>query len=434
MPPSRCLSGVEPSNLQNRVDHWQRFKTGDFKQKWNSSKLIVKEGDSAIAPLLELLDDPTADAETHWFTIRALGNFPGEPEVIAALATQVNNDASCYANRTSEQAAELSAFVIETLAAMGTSAIDVLSQLLEDPQRRLLAAKALNRVRSSGIIPAMVRVANDNDAMVRYYAVDALGSFHSSTVTPVLLAALKDLSAAVRKVAVMALGRRRDLQESYQLSQQLQPLLWDIDVAVSCQAALALGRLGADDTITSLKSVLLSEHTPMALRIDTVRALGWYCDFASVHGQTTTANGTVNKAFTVLTDTLTCCRDGDANTQNAPQGLTAQERAKLQITIIRVLGDLRRSLLANQATDVLIHHLEEQLPISVIQVLIMALANLKQPQAFDALMPLLNHPAETIPIHAIAALKQLDPEDNLSRVTDYINGLSDDLTDILNFW
>ncbi len=424
MPPSRGANGVEFSGLQNRADHWQRFKTGDFKQKWNSSKFIVKEGESSILPLLELLEDPTVDAETHWFTIRALGNFPDEPEVIAALAAQINSDISYYVSRTSEQSAELSAFAIETLAAMGPLAIDVLIHLLADPQRRLLAAKALNQVRSSGVITAMVSIANDDDAMVRYYAVDALGSFHSSEVTPILLAALKDLSAAVRKAAVMALGRRRDLQEQCRLSQQLQPLLWDIDLAVSCQAALALGRLGAKDTVDDLQRVLLSEHTPVALRIDTVRALGWCCD----------AHPLVNRALRVLTHSLKYFCDGAGDNGNPSNVLTCQEKAKLQLTIVRVLGNQRYDSVASYATDVLIEQLGYKVSTSVIQAVIMALANLRQPQAFDALLPLLNHPTETVPIHTIAALKQLDPEDSLQRVTDYMGGGGDSPSDILNLW
>ena len=225
MPPSRGLSGLEPSERKDRGNHWQRFKTGDFEQRWNSSKSIVREGKDAIAPLLALLNDPTADSETHWFTIRALGNFP-ETAVVKAIAAQIGEPED-YPHRTIEQAAELSEFAIETLAGMGTVAIDVLSQLLQEPRQRLMAAKALNRVRSSGIIPAMVQMADDKDARVRLYAVDALGSFHDAVVTPVLLSALKDPAAAVRKAAIMALGRRQDLQASHQLSQQLQPLLPD---------------------------------------------------------------------------------------------------------------------------------------------------------------------------------------------------------------
>ena len=428
MPPSRSCSKVEPSNLQNRVDHWQSFKTGDFSQKWNSSKLIVREGQGAIAPLLNLLNDPTADAETHWFTIRALGNFSA-PEVVTALAAQID-DTSSYINRTPEQTIELSEFVIETLAAMGALAIDVLSQLLQNPQRRLLAAKALNQVRSSGVIPAMVSISKDDDAMVRYYAIDALGSFHSAAVTPVLLTALSDSSAAVRKAAVMALGRRQDLQERHRLSQQLQPLLWDIDLAVSCQAALALGRLGADDTLEALQQILLSQHTPLGLRIDTVRALEWYCDSPAAG-----ANTAMGQAFAVLTQALIEFGGGlDDKDDNSDHGLTPQGKSQIIVAIIRVLGDLRHGSMAQDATEILSQQLQYQPPAIELQAIIMALASLGHPQAFDALLPLLNHPADAVPIHTIAALKRLDPDHSLQRVTTYLNHLPEPPTDILSLW
>ncbi|MEM7062969.1 MAG: HEAT repeat domain-containing protein [Cyanobacteria bacterium P01_B01_bin.77] len=419
---------METSKLQNQTDHWQHFKAGDFSQKWNSSKLIVREGKDAIAPLLALLSDPTADAETHWFTIRALGHFP-DPNVIAAIAAQID-DTAAYPHRTAEQTIELSTFAIETLAAMGAVAIEVLSRLLESPQRRLLAAKALNQVRSSGVIPAMVRVAQDEDAQVRYYAIDALGSFHSAVVTPVLLAALTDPSTAVRKAAVMALGRRRDLQAQCQLSQQLQPLLWDIDLAVSCQTALALGRLGAESTLDALQQVLLSAHTPMALRIDTVRALEWYCDERS-----SDPNQSCQRAFTLLTQALSeFSSSHEEQEPDPPPPPSPSQETQLSVAIVRVLGDLHQGTMATQATQSLIHHLQSQPSMTVVQAIIMALASLNQPQSFDALLPLLHHPADTIAIHTIAALKRLDPEQSLERVTTYLHQLPGQPTDVLVLW
>ncbi|MEM8612244.1 MAG: HEAT repeat domain-containing protein [Cyanobacteria bacterium P01_H01_bin.105] len=422
MPLSRGLSRVESSELQNRMDHWQHFKAGDFGQKWNSSKLIVREGKRAIAPLLELLSDPMVDCETHWFTIRALGHFP-EPDVIDAIARQIDCSAD-YVNRTAEQSTELSSFAIETLAAMGTAAVDILSQLLTYPQRRLLAAKALNQVRSSGVIPAMVSIAEDENAEVRYYAIDALGSFHSDLVTPVLLSALSDPSAAVRKSAVMALGRRQDLQAHYQLSQRLQPLLWDINLSVSCQTALALGRLGDGDTLDALQQVLVSTHTPMALRIDTVRALEWYCDRTSAD----LSDQTAQRAFGVLTDAL---KEFGAVETGDSGALNPQETLQILVAIVRVLGELRQGALAPQATQSLIKHLESQSAASVVQAVVMALASLGQAQAFDALLPLLNHPVDAVPIHTIAALKRLDPEHSFERASAY---LDDSRTDVLKLW
>ncbi|MEM9979452.1 MAG: HEAT repeat domain-containing protein [Cyanobacteria bacterium P01_D01_bin.2] len=414
---------MKQSDLQSgRMDPWQHFRTGDFKQRWDSSKLIVRQGRDAIAPLLALLGDPTADSETHWFTIRALGHFP-EPEVIAALAAQIG-EAPAYVHRTPEQSAELSAFSIETLAAMGGAAIDVLSQLLQVPQQRLLAAKALNQVRSSGVIPAMISIATDGDERVRYYAIDALGSFHSDAVTPVLLAALSDPDRAVRKAAVMALGRRRDLPASHQLSQRLQPLLWDIDLAVSTQTALALGRLGADDTITALEQVLLSEHTPVVLRIDTVRALAWWCD----RPDSLSANR-VDRAFTLLAQAL-----GQFSPSPDTPGAVGPMDPAVLVAIVRVLGNIRCEAMAPKASQILIEQLQRPSPLAVTQAVIMALANLGQPQTFDVLLPLLTYPADAVAIHVIAALKRLDPEHSLGRVTTYLSSVSPCQSDILKLW
>lgn len=432
MTPSRGLRRKESSELQDSTDHWIRFKTGDFGEKWNSSKLIVKEGKSAIAPLIALLRDPTADAETHWFTIRALGSFP-DPQVITAIASQIG-PACHYEQRTAEQATELNNFAIETLAAMGALAIDVLTQLLQSPQQRLLAAKALNQIRSVGVIPAMVSISKDENATVRYYAVDALGSFHNPVVTPVLIDALSDPAPTVRKAAVMALGRRPDLQTSCQLSQQIQPLLWDIDMTVCCQAALALGRLGTEDTIATLHQVLMSINTPLVLRLDIVRALAWCCDNANRSVYPEFSRQAPQQAYDTLKQAL---QDFAANHFTASKenvtSLSSEEIEQILVAIVRVFGNLRP--IANVVTQSLIAFLKTQPPsVAVTQATIMALADLTQPQAFEALLPLLNHRAEAIPIHTIAALKRLDPEHSLERVTRYLNKFSDSGVGILELW
>ena len=414
--------GVDASDLR-RTDPWQGFRTGDFGQKWNSSKLILKQGKDAIAPLLTLLSDPTADAETHWFTIRALGSFP-EPEVITAIAAQIDDNPRYH--RTSEQTAEISAFAIETLAAMGPLAIDALSQLLQNPQQRLLAAKALNQVRTTGVIPVLAGVANDPDARVRYYAIDALGSFHNAAVTPVLLAAIGDPSAAVRKAAVMALGRRSDLQAQHRLNRQLEPLLWDMDLGVSCQTALALGRLGHRDSLAALQQELLSAHTPMDMQVANIRALAWFCDRADR-----------DAALTLLIKALQQFDPTVTQTTAAPANRIArssQDSSQVQIAIIRVLGDLQDGDIAPDVTTVLLDHINNHPAVSVIQAGIMALAKLGQPQTFEALLPLLNHPVDAVTIHTIAALKRLDPDQSLNRVTGYISQLPQRPTAVLDLW
>ncbi|MEM6252071.1 MAG: HEAT repeat domain-containing protein [Cyanobacteria bacterium P01_D01_bin.156] len=422
MTPSRGLSGRKSSEVKSSTDYWQLFRAGDFGEKWNSSKLIVKEGKRAIAPLLKILEDPTADAETHWFTIRTLGNFP-EPQVIAAIAAQIGPNPQ-YSQRTAEQTTELSNFAIETLAAMGPPAIEVLTQLLNAPPQRLLAAKALNQIRSTGVIPAMIAIAEDEDAKVRYYAIDALGSFHNPLITPVLIKAIKDPSASVRKATVMALGRRPDLQTTFDLSQKLEPLLWDIDISVCCQTALALGRLGAGDMVSTLQQVLLSDNTPKVLCLDIIRALAWYCEIPTL------SNPTSQQAYSTLSQAL---RHFSA-IENSLITLT-EERQQILVAIVRVFGELNHSSMANAAIQCLIDFLQvppDSLP--VIQATIMALADLAQPQAFEPLLPFLNHREEAVPMHTIAALKRLDPDHSFERVKKYLNGFPDRETEILDLW
>ncbi|MBT9311659.1 HEAT repeat domain-containing protein [Leptothoe kymatousa] len=429
MPPARGFKGTEYSQPTSPSgDYWQSFKTGDFKEKWNSSKLIVKEGKGAIAPLLQLLHDPTADAETHWFTIRALGSFP-DPQVIQAIAAQIG-PACQVQQRTAEQATELSNFAIETLAAMGPMAVDVLTQLLKTSEQRLLAAKALNQIRSNSIIPAMVSITKDEDATVRYYAIDALGSFHNPIVTPVLIDALKDPAASVRKAAVMALGRRHDLYTDCQLSQRLKPLLWDLDVTVCRQAALALGRLGAGDMVDTLHQLLLSANTPLVLRLDILRALAWCCDKASADAaQSHALNQAPQRAYDALTQSL----QAFANPKAPLDTLTTEELNQLLVAIIHILGDSP----INQETSS--HSLIAYLAspphtLAVVQAIIMALANLAQPDAFEALLPLLTHTADIIPIHTIAALKRLDPNLSAERVHQYLDNFPDHKANVLQFW
>lgn len=396
------------------VTHWQGFKTGDFKQKWDSSKQIIARGRSEVSALLALLEDPATDGETRWFTIRALGHFP-DPTVIAALVTHMDSIAG-QAELSEDQAAELSSFTIETLAAMGPLAVEVLSRFLTSPRQRRSAAKALNQIRSSQIIPAMATVVDDDDALVRYYAIDALGSFHNSAVTPLLIAALRDRASRVRKAAVMALGRRRDLQTEQQLSQKIEPLLWDISVDVSCQAALALGRLGDSRSLPKLEQVLLAATTPLALRIDAVRALGWYQDRSSSDRQ--------------LLDLL--ARLLRTAIANQSEELPPADATAVAVAIVQAVANYRRC--RDLATDILLEHLTLDTSPNILQPLIMALASLGAPQTFEALLPLLYHSSELIAIHTIAALKQLDRDGSYGRVQAYVSTQPHSCHQALELW
>ena len=182
---------------------------------------------------------------------------------------------------------------------------------------------------------------------------------------------------------------------------------------MSCQAALALGRLRAETALACLERVLMSDHTPLLLRMDTVRALTWYCDRTPAH-----------TAFHVLHQALMTF-----GSVREP----SPETRKIVLALIHALGELHHSPLVTQAAQCLTDYLKTpQLSTELLQASIMALADLGQPHTFDALVPLLIHPIDLIPGHTIAALKRLDPINGRRRVIEAL--APEDQATILDLW
>jgi HEAT repeat protein len=191
-----------------------------------------------------------------------------------------------------------------------------------------------------------------------------------------LLDALDDRAAVVRKEAAIGLGLRSDLREELDLVNRLKPLLYDFNIEVCRQAALALGRLGTDQAATALFEVLKSPATPVPLQIDLARALGW-----------------------VRT----------AKTLDYLQQALAEASVESALEIIRVLGRFEESNLKRKATQILLNFLNSEHPTarepSIKQAVAQAWGQLGDVDAIDGLVGLLADPADTVKLHAIAALK-----------------------------
>ena len=237
---------------------------GDFQQRWQVAKLLPKLGNLAIEPLIEILENEEADLEQRWFVGRILGEF-NRPEVIFSLVNLLQNN----------EDEDLAAIAASALANLGKSSLDGLTQLLSQPENRLLAANALAQIRSPEIIEPLLTVVKDSDAQVRATTVEALGSFHDRRIPPVLIAALQDPVARVRKEAVTALGFRADLAREWNLLDHFQPLLYDLNLEVCQRAATAISRLKTEDAAKVLFKVLQSPHTPIPLQITLIQVLGW---------------------------------------------------------------------------------------------------------------------------------------------------------------
>ena len=338
---------------------------GDFQERWEVAKLIPKLGDRAIAPLIEILQDEEADLELRWFVIRILGGF----QDVIVITTLLD-----FLKTADDQ--ELAAMAAATLSSLGDRAIEALSSLLSVPESRLLATKALAQIRRPQTIVPLLSMVGNPDAAVRATAIEALSSFNDARIYSILIEALSDFAAPVRKEAVIGLGLRSDSRQELDLTNRLKPLLYDFNLDVCIQAAIALGRLATDEAVQALFEVLQSAATPLPLQLELIRVLGWV---------------ETEKSLNCLQQAL------ETSTVN-----TALE-------IVRVLGRLDQSNLKAQATQILLDLLNSQHPAVqsnlVKQAVAQSWGELGDVSAIDALVGLLAEPAMSVRLHAIAALK-----------------------------
>lgn len=344
---------------------------GDFHQRWDVAKLLPKLGQRTIAPLIEILEDEDADEELHWFGIRILGSF-NHPDAIATLVDLLKT----------AESEELKAMAAAALGEMGAGAVAALTELLVEESTRLLAVRSLCCIRCKETIAPLLSVVQDSQVEIRVAAIEALSSFRTWQIPSVLLEALNDLAAPVRREAVNGLGFRSDLQEELDLVNRLLPRLYDFNLDVCIAAAIALGRLGTTAAATGLFQCLQSPHTPLALQIEIVRALGRI--------ETETSLEYLHSSLDQLT------------------------LVTLWQEIITVLGRIEQTSLRTKAAEILLELLQSHHPgtqqSSIKQAIALSLSQLGETQAVAALIQLLADPEMAVRLHAIAALKKLDPE------------------------
>lgn len=244
---------------------------GDFQVRWDMAKLFPSLGDRVIEPLIAVLEQETGDLEHCEFAAQILGHFD-QPTVILALVNLLQTT-------TNE---ELQAIAISSLGRIGQSAIVVLSQLLADPQTRLLAIQALAQIRRTEVIEPLLSVVSDPDPQVRTKTIEALGNFSDPRILPLLTASLEDLAATVRKEAIIALSFRLDEFDPLELLQLLQPRLQDINLEVCQQAAIAISKIPSDHSAQALFEVLQAPHTPLLLQLTLIQSLAWRKDLMSL--------------------------------------------------------------------------------------------------------------------------------------------------------
>jgi HEAT repeat protein len=359
MSSSSASNRVNQSDLEAALD---LLKVGDFHDRWDAVKVISAWGDEAIALLLPLLQ--TDDWELQWFIVRILGNLQN-PTTIPTLIELIK------ANH-----ADVAGMAAGVLSSFGEMAIAPLAALLDHGPTRLLAMQALAQIHHPQVIPPLLQEVEDAD--VRAVAIEALGHFHHAPeIPPVLLAALQDPAVTVRRAAVVGLGFQVECHQADWVN-RLQPLLQDLDGEVAQQTAIALGRMGTPAAVAVLNQALLTQAVQSShpdLTVEIIRAIA--------------------RVGTKL--------DGlQAYLQDATP--TGKQEA------IAVLGRVENLQTKGQAAEILLQLLESQPDVREKQAIAFSLGQLGQLEAMDALIQLLGDADASVRFHAIAALKQLDPQ------------------------
>lgn len=135
----------------------------DAEVRWWAVRALAEVGRAGGPPLLEgVLSDPNPDVRAC--AALALGRI-GDGVAAPALAAQLNDESAFVAGIASD-----------ALSMIGESAVEALAEKLtdENPHVRLLAVRALSRIKSQRTIGPLFGALEDPSYLVRHYAQEAL--------------------------------------------------------------------------------------------------------------------------------------------------------------------------------------------------------------------------------------------------------------------
>lgn len=383
-----------------------QITTGDFQHKWDSarsfSKHLARWDNRPIPYLIDRLNRST-DPENQWFLIRTLSHYD-HPVVVETLASYL----------VTTTVVDLQIETTKALTQLGRSAIATLTHLIQQPHtdKRILAARALAKIRRTDVIEPLLSVVTASEAELRLIAVEALGSFHDPRITNVLLNALKD-EAPIAIEAIRALGRRSDLLSTIDLIEPLQQLLLG-EETVAKESAIALGRLGTESCTTALGQVL-TQPAPTRVKVAAVRALSWLNTPASTLYLSATFESPVPLVMPAVKQEIARALGQTRSADLKPiaaRPLVAWIKAINAASNWSHAQSLSRSpsQSLSQSPSYSADTLQIENTFSLKQSVISALSRLGSDEAATSLRPLLKDPDARIQMHVISALEQISPE------------------------
>ena len=169
--------------------------TADDASRETAALALGHYGPDAIEPLASLLEREEPDS--RWWAARALAEIGGQesiPPLLGALADPDRDVRACaalalgrlgdgsaapaLAARLTDDSAFVADIAADALSMLGESAVPVLAGRLEDESAhaRLLAVRALDRIKSQAAIAPLFGALEDPSYLVRHYAREALES------------------------------------------------------------------------------------------------------------------------------------------------------------------------------------------------------------------------------------------------------------------
>ena len=223
--------------------------------------------------------------------------------------------------------------VMQVLGARSGTGAELTPHLRDpDVQTRVAAARALtNHVQEAGVVDALVKAWEDEQATVRSAVVSALTAASQLEATNVILKAVGDDQPLVRRAAAGAAG-----SHPVQLvTEPLIHLLDDSDPNVVIAACNSLSRLKADKAVEPLQRLFRDgEDRTAAAAIDALRALGQLSDLQA-------ARSKLGRVQLPSNELELLAREKDKEAVPALIRLTqSSESSYYTNQLVRVLGDI----------------------------------------------------------------------------------------------
>ena len=345
----------------------ERFEDESWPIRKNAAASIARIGPAASRYLIEVLARPELDADQRYWVSRAMIGLADPALLPTLIGMLADPDRSVRANAATavEQLGDravpqllealrvsTSRMVREAIAGAvvrtGGRHVEQITRMFQfrDPEVNYWAGQILARIGAASI-PALTRLANEEDQRIRYHALSAIGQMNTDEAVAASLEALTDNSLSIRRLAVENLGRCRALGASARLIDLLGSSPSDLVPEV----IRALGQIGDTGAIAAIEPFI--RHDRWDIRRAALEALGRIGGDQA--GALLTAALGEEQAPDILPFLIRAV--GHAGASEAVPGLLAKLDAggEVGLAALSALGELK----AGQAADRIVEKLDD---------------------------------------------------------------------------